>query len=157
MKKISVNTMISNLNKWKNICDLMNNDEEIRIIDEIIKNIKSNDSKIKEKTIVSAKLNNDGKLKLILKEIETSCEAVVKENKFILISNERSILDEWGRLSEAKKNKISKLELNVIYWMLYDGEKIRYINKTKKDIIYSIDYFVNNNKRNNALDKNKLI
>ena len=68
-----------------------------------------------------------------------------------------NIEEEWGKLSESKKLKLSKLELNVIYYMLYKPSKVTYINKSKSEIIKDINYFVKDEKRNKSLEESNLV
>lgn len=63
----------------------------------------------------------------------------------------------WDSLEKNKKESLTKLELNVIYNILYKPNTIKYINKNKKEIINDIDYFLDDVKRDRALKASNLI
>ena len=157
MKKVTDNEIIDNLNKWKSICVLMGNKRDIIIVDHIIKEMsKSNNEKIENKE-GNNNVTSIDKLKHILDAINKRDESILNQYKLVLIKLDINIEEEWGKLSESKKLKLSKLELNVIYYMLYKPSKVTYINKSKSEIIKDINYFVKDEKRNKSLEESNLV
>lgn len=157
MKKVTDNEIIDNLNKWKSICVLMGNKRDIIIVDHIIKEMsKSNNEKIENKE-GNNNVTSIDKLKHILDAINKRDESILTQYKLVLIKLDINIEEEWGKLSESKKLKLSKLELNVIYYMLYKPSKVTYINKSKSEIIKDINYFVKDEKRNKSLEESNLV
>ena len=77
--------------------------------------------------------------------------------KLLFLKIDIDIIKEWDKLPEEKKELLSKKELNVIYNLIYRPKEVKFINKTKKDIVHDINYYINNEKRNNALRESKLI
>lgn len=157
MKKVTDNEIIDNLNKWKSICVLMGKKRDIIIVDHIIKEMsKSNNEKIENKE-GNNNVTSIDKLKHILDAINKRDESILTQYKLVLIKLDINIEEEWGKLSESKKLKLSKLELNVIYYMLYKPSKVTYINKSKSEIIKDINYFVKDEKRNKSLEESNLV
>ena len=153
MKKVTDNEIIDNLNKWKSICVLMGNKRDITIVDYIIKEMsKYNNEKIENNNVTSI-----DKLEHIIDAINKRDESILSEYKLVLIKLDINIEEEWGKLSESKKLKLSKLELNVIHHMLYKPSRVNYINKNKSEIIKDINYFVKDEKRNKSLEESNLV
>lgn len=151
MKKISSDEMIESLNKYKSICVLIGSKRDVAVINKIIKNLNEYDNnEIKEK-----KENDNDKLENILRDINKGND--IKKYELSFVKPSINVEEEWDKLSSSKKEKLTKLELNVIYNILYKPEEVKYINKTKKEIVKDINYFVKAEKRDKALKSSNLV
>ena len=157
MRKVTINEIIRNLNKWRDICTIMNSKKGIMIVDEAIEKIKKSCTKEENVETKNNKETNIDKLNKILEAIDENNELILIEYKLVVIRLNINLEEEWDKLSESKKSKLSKLELNVIYSMLYKPLEIKYINKTKTEIIKDINYFIKDEKREKSLKENNLI
>lgn len=140
-----------NLNRWKKVCIAMGAKEDLDIIEDIIKMINN-----KEKNITK-KVKNIDDIKEILELYYRKDYEEFDKVKLSFLKINADIIEEWDKLQENKKEALSKKELNVIYNIIYRPKEIKFINKKKKDIVHDINYFINNEKRNNALRESKLI
>lgn len=141
------------LNKWKKVCITMGAKEDIDIIEDIIKVINNNDNT----SVVKAKNKNLDDVEEILELYYKKDYVKLNKAKLLFLKIDIDIIKEWDKLSEKAKEVLSKKELNVIYNLIYRPKEIKFINKTKKDIVHDINYYINNEKRNSALIESKLI
>ncbi len=162
MRKVSKIEIIENLKKWKNICELMENKRDSKIVDEIINlldcNEKAefnliNDIKISRK----ARCSNLDKVLEILEGVKGKNQSILIKHKLKFMKIDFNLESSWDSLEKNKKESLTKLELNVIYNILYKPNTIKYINKNKKEIINDIDYFLDDVKRDRALKASNLI
>ena len=141
------------LNKWKKVCITMGAKEDIDIIEDIIKIINNND----KTSVLKVKNKNLDGVKKILELYYKKDYINFNKAKLLFLKIDIDIIKEWDKLPEEKKELLSKKELNVIYNLIYRPKEVKFINKTKKDIVHDINYYINNEKRNNALRESKLI
>lgn len=141
------------LKKWKKICIIMGAKEDIDIIEDIIKVINNND----KTSTVKVKNKNLNDVKEILELYYKKDYVKFNKAKLLFLKIDIDIIEEWDKLSEEKKEVLSKKELNIIYNLIYRPKEIKFINKTKKEIVHDINYYINNEKRNTALRESKLI
>lgn len=113
-------------------------------------------NKASEKT-VNTKNKNIEELSEILEAYNNKEYEKFSKFKLSFVKIDEEITKAWDKLPLDKREVLSKKELNVIYNILYKPNEVKFINKIKKDIVHDINYFINNEKRNNALKESKLI
>lgn len=157
MKKVTDNEIIDNLSKWKSICNLMGSKRDVTIVNHIIKKLTESNNEETKNNKINNKETPIDKLKHILDAINKKDQAILNKYKLVLIKLDINIEEEWDKSSENKRKNLSKLELNVIHYMLYKPSKVTYINKNKNEIIKDINYFVKDEKRNKSLEESNLV
>lgn len=147
----SIKQMYDSLNKWNKVCTAMNCNEDIIIIADIKKVLANNKLSIKDKK------DETIEVKVAINAFSNKRWEELEEMKLLFIKKNINIINEWEKLSEQNKSKLTKKELNIIYYILYKNTEVKFIKKNKKEIIHDINYYVYNNKRNRALKESELI
>lgn len=147
--------IICSLNRWKSVFKLMDSKKDIKIVNEII-NIINNFSN-QEAGKKKVKETDNSKLENILNAVKEGNSLVLKDYKLKIVKTDVNIKDEWDKLSENRKAKLTKLELNVIYHMIYKPSEIKYIKAKNNKIIEDINYFIKDEERDKSLAESNLI
>lgn len=155
-----INVIIDNLQKWKKICKTMESQRDLVIVDEIINIVKESKRKNKIKT---SEIKEPKKRERDLDRLKEALEYYndrdsnrLNNFKFSIVKIDSYILEEWKKMSKNKQEKLSKLELNVIYNILYKLEEVKFLKKKKDDIIFDINYVIQNLERSKALKEKTL-
>lgn len=77
---------------------------------------------------------------------------IFRNPSFKFINLEEDIKITWRNCTRKEKEEITKLELNLIYNIIYKFDEVKYLEKKKELIINDIDEYIKNMNRNNAID-----
>ena len=152
--------MIDNLKKWQQICIVMGEKKSIEVIKSIM--IKLQESSIEESSVEIKqsqviKLSDSDKIKDMVEAYNKHTLNNISHTKCIILKDDIDIINIWDGLTDAQKNKCMKNELLAIYNILYKPNEIKCTAKNKKAVIDDINYFIKEEKRNNAMKNSSLI
>lgn len=143
-----IKVMINNLNKWQKVCETIGLNKDMEVLGDIISILK--EGSIKKESELD-------RLKGALNYYNSRDKENLNSFKFSIVKIDGNLLVQWNKASNSKLLKLTKLELNVIYNILYELKETKFISKNKQDIIQDINFLVENGERNKVLKEKKLI
>lgn len=73
-------------------------------------------------------------------------QSYVDEHNFLILTPNCNVVEAWGKRNLKENLLASKLELLIIYNLLFKKEKVVYIDKKKESIASEIDAYINKKK-----------
>lgn len=170
MSNLKVKNLVQSLEKWLKVCIVLENKKEEDIITSaigyleeykelnlseiMIRSNKDSEKEIQKKNKKKSKTTKENRelIASYINYFNRKDKEMFTNLSFKFINIEEDINITWRNCTRKEKEEITKLELNLIYNIIYKFNEVKYLEKKKELIINDIDEYIKNMNRNNAID-----